>query len=105
MLTYTVDYVQNTPYDARIIWDLPLEVFKNIKNFSWLNEQGLEEHLKKDHWVVLPSENVDLNFLEFFEHKTKQFKDLEKAIQYAHKNYVTWLKKRLEESKASPILV
>lgn len=60
---------------------------------------------KKDHWVVSVAEHGDLNFFEFFEPKIKQFKDLEKAVEYAHMNYLKWLKKRLEECKQKPINV
>ena len=108
MLTYTIDYIENMPYDGqhqRVTWDLPIDIYKNGYEHFWTNDKDKEESPKKDYWVVTVAEHGDLNFFEFFESKIKQFKDLEKAIEYAHKNYLQWLKKRLEECKQKPVNV
>lgn len=69
---------------------LPIKITRNEDSFWW--DAGLTENNKENYWVVYPDSNSEYSF----DFETKQFKDVDKAIEYVLKKYKQWLEGRLK---------
>ena len=87
--TYPKGYIH-----TRISWDAPIEITRN-EDEVWFN--NFTESNKENYWLVY--KNVD-EAEKSFKFETKQFENIDDAINYARFSYVKFLYKKL-----SPYLV
>lgn len=87
LATYPKGYIH-----VKIAWKLPINITRNEDSFWWGNEpgKGLTESNKENYWVVYPDGRSERGF----DFDTKQFKDIDKALEYGVKEYKKWLKSR-----------
>jgi hypothetical protein len=79
---YTYGYIY-----VEIAWDLPIRITRNEDSF-WFNG----ESNKENYWVVYADSTSEIGF----NFDIKQFKNIDKALEYGITEYKKWLIKRSE---------
>ena len=83
-------HYENNNIHVEVVWGLPIKITRNEDSFWW---NGYTESNKENYWVVYP----DVDGMEyFFEFPISQFKNVDKAIEYALKWYKIWIENRLQ---------
>jgi len=85
-----IPHYKDNNIHMEIEWELPIKITRNEDSFWWNN---CTESNKENYWVVYPNVN---NIENTFEFPITQFKNIDKAIEYALKWYKVWLGNRLE---------
>lgn len=85
-----IPHYQNNNIHVEIKWGLPIKITRNEDSIWW---NGYTESNKENYWVVYPHGDS----AEYcFDLPVTQFKNIDKAIEYALKWYKVWIENRLQ---------
>ena len=89
------DYPKNNVH-VEIDWNIPIKIRRNEDGFYF--GYGYAEVNKTNYWVVHSYEHSETDFRIDFE--TRQFKDIDDALNYAIESYEKWINYRAEYIKS-----
>lgn len=104
---YTIENLKNYPQDGnhqKVVWNIwmPFDIIKGHDSFPPDNGKNYQQKYTKNNWWVCPKTKTDISnvhdismFIELPE--VREFKTLEKAVEFCLKWKAKWLKQQTNE--------